>query len=494
MRSAGNSAGFTLVELLVALAIFMVIMGSLAMMLSGAANTASQGYALMAAMEKARGAMSVLESDLKTAFSSREKSQYFQFYGEPNGFMYSGQLYNGGFGRVTYAVHADNSRAQMQGTDQYEQITLSLPWGSVALQFARILCPVSPANAAFPNIDKNSDGAHDIAKYSIGGATSDVLSPAPYLSAWNVIDAADEPRPKNGFSQYAAALFAGFYPVPAEAQADFNYPLDFTLRVQRGVLLRYEERGQGTLSEFSNPIMTGLFASSDGQTSLVSPFGSALAAGSVLAQLPASTGEKLDRLQQNHYWVRMLTGNLPLNGTVDPFTPHPAFWLEDGGSSGLSWRKYVVTEGILVSAGLVFPDSDQVIMGVDNALGGALVTINALDLSSFFSYGIEDGSDRKLFNTLWNMTPVALPGGTGGARPIFNYFLFGTTDQFADALRVQVYDYAPGDPLKPRQPAWVAPGFWIFGDPPRSGAPPFHQWFQQKVDIPSAYLRGDTGT
>ncbi len=507
MRSARHNAGFTLVELLVALAIFMVIMGSLAMLLSGAVNTTSQGYAMMNAMERARGAMAVLEADLKTAFSSPEKRQFFQFYGEPNGFMYSGQLSSGGFGRVTYAVHTDNATPPMQGLGGYETVTLMLAWSSVAEQFARVLCPVPPPptqTLTVANIDKNGDGVHDITMAGVDAS----VDPA-FLLAWNAA------KPGNGFDLYAERLF-NTQIMPGSMPPNPDDQMEFTLRIQRGVLLRYEERGQGTLSQFSDPTMRNLFAF-DGNSSLVSPFGSAADDTSLLARFPAATAEKLDRLQQNHYWVRRLTGNLPLNGVVDPFTASMPmnFWKEDGNSDGKSWRDYVVTEGILVSAELVLPDTDQPVMGFDSALlndsgapGGRTVAINALDLSSFFSFGIENGSVSKQFNTLWNMASVELPSLAGLpppvsiSRPMFNYFLYGTpvnpvqnnAAAFAEALRVQVYDYAPGDPMKPRLPAWVAPGFWIFGDPPRSGAPPFHQWFQQKADIPSAFLRENSGT
>ena len=480
MRNARHSAGFTLVELLVALAIFMLIMGSLAMLLSGSISTVNQSYAMMNAMERARGAMAVLESDLKTAFVSPEKRQFFQFYGEPNGFMYSGQLVNGGFGRVTYAVHVDNANPPMQGIGSSETVSFVMPYGDVARQFARVLCPVSPDDKTASNIDKNDDGVPDI---TIAGVDASVTTSE--LDAWNAA------KPNNGFDLYAERIFRQIY--PGIAPADFEYPIEFTIRIQRGVLLRYEERGQSTLSEFSDSAMSGIFTSADGQSSIAAPFGSPAAAQSVLAEFPQETGEKLDRLQKNHYWVRMLSGNLPLNGVVDPFTPLPKFWAEDGRTDGKRWRDFVVTEGILVAAELVLPGTDQVILGQDSATGKAAM-INALDMSSFFSFGIEDGSDRKSFNTLWNMPSVSAAGVADPGKPMFNYFLFGTPETFAEALRVQVYNYTPGDPLKTRLPAWVAPAFWIFGDPPRTGAPPFHQWFQQKVDIPSAYLRDSTGT
>lgn len=490
VRNAKHSAGFTLVELLVALAIFFVIMGSLAALLAGAVRTVNQGYALMNAMERARGAMSGLEADLKTAFVSPEKKQHFQFYGEPNGFLYSGQLVTGGFGRVTYAVHVDNAVPPMMGNGGYETVSLVLAYSAVAQQFAKVLCPVSPMNPAAVNIDKNSDGVHDITLAGLDAAPT-----AEELDAWNASKTSLVPY--NGFDRYSERIFTQIYRqfLGVQPPRDFDDPVEFTLRIRRGVLLRYEERGQGSLTSFSDPLMTGLFASGDGVTSLVSPFGSASSVTSLLAEFPEATRERLDQLQQSHYWVRMLSGNLPLNTEVDPFLPLPSFWTEDGGTSGQSWRNYVVTEGILVSADLVIPETDRVVTA-QNSAQGTDVAVSVFDMASFFSYGIEDGTDRKWFNTLWSMPGVSLTSDRTGAvvKPMFSYFLSGSAADFADALGVEVHGYSAGDPLKPRLPAWVAPGFWIFGDPPRTGAPPFHQWFQQKVDIPSAYLRQGAGT
>ena len=519
-----RTGGFSLVELLVALAIFIVIMGSLAALLSGAVDTARQGYALMNAMERARGSMSVLEADLKTAFATPQNRQNFQFYGEPNGFLYSGQLSSGGFGRVTYAVHEDNAQpAGMQGQPTGagappDEVTLLIPWGDVARQFARVLLDRNPSKGGLPNIDKNGDGAPDI---SIQGypAAATAISDTDY--------ALYQTSQTGWFDAYSAHVFQTVYGV---MPADFNEPVEFTLRIRRGVLLRYEERGQGTMTQFSSPVMTQLFARATTEQpspldpeniySLVHPLGSAEDETSVLASFPDATREQLDRLQQAHYWVRMLSGSIPLNGMVDPFVantngagPMPPFWSEDGNASGPSWRNYVVTEGILVAAELVRPGTDQVIRGIDHTQlddagnPGRAVPVNALDISSFFFYGLEDGANSPTFNTLWDMPRVTLAGNPGVSRPMFGYFLFGgdaaplskfymntgAADLFAEALRTQVYDYSPGDPLKPRLPAWVAPGFWIFGDPSRTGAAPFHQWFQQKVDIPSAYLRPETG-
>ncbi|HQL96434.1 MAG TPA: hypothetical protein PL005_17300, partial [Candidatus Hydrogenedentes bacterium] len=63
-------------------------------------------------------------------------------------------------------------------------------------------------------------------------------------------------------------------------------------------------------------------------------------------------------------------------------------------------------------------------------------------------------------------------------------------DAFLSAGDTSQPEQTAGDPVGSRLPAWVAPGFWLFAAAPSSGLPPMTQWYQQKVDLPAAYMRG----
>lgn len=108
-RTAARRRGFTLVELLVAIAIFVTVMASVALVFNGAVRTSKQGFQNQEAYELARGAMKVIERDLSRAFTNRNRGDVFNFYGTPIGFTYVGLIYANessapNMARVTYVI------------------------------------------------------------------------------------------------------------------------------------------------------------------------------------------------------------------------------------------------------------------------------------------------------------------------------------------------------------------------------------------------------
>ncbi len=123
-RAAGGSArarGFTLVELLVALTIFVTVMASVALVFNGAVRTSKQGFQNQEAFELARGAMKILERDLSRAFTNRDHGDNFSFYGTPIGFTYVGLISADessapNMSRVTYVIyHLDPTLDNLAG-------------------------------------------------------------------------------------------------------------------------------------------------------------------------------------------------------------------------------------------------------------------------------------------------------------------------------------------------------------------------------------------
>ncbi|MCC6144037.1 MAG: prepilin-type N-terminal cleavage/methylation domain-containing protein, partial [Candidatus Hydrogenedentes bacterium] len=108
-----RDAGLTLVELMVAMAIFVTVLSGTLLLFNGAISTVRQGYRTMEAFEKARGSMTVLERDLTGAFTARDVGQDFQFYGRPNGFTFVGNV-DGSMARVTYAVNDRAARGEFR--------------------------------------------------------------------------------------------------------------------------------------------------------------------------------------------------------------------------------------------------------------------------------------------------------------------------------------------------------------------------------------------
>ena len=91
-RQSHGRAGFSLVELLVASAIFLVLLGGIAALYSNALRTVLFGYQAQGAFEKVRASLSVLERDLAGAFSARPYGDRYNFFGTGQGFTFVGRL------------------------------------------------------------------------------------------------------------------------------------------------------------------------------------------------------------------------------------------------------------------------------------------------------------------------------------------------------------------------------------------------------------------
>ena len=103
-------AGFSLIELLVAIVIFITVMSGVTLLFSGAIRASKQGFQNQDAFEVARGAMDIIERDLNRSFTSRDHGDVFNFYGTPIGFTFVGMVSadessNPNLARVTYVIH-----------------------------------------------------------------------------------------------------------------------------------------------------------------------------------------------------------------------------------------------------------------------------------------------------------------------------------------------------------------------------------------------------
>lgn len=402
-RSA--SAGFTLVEMLVSMAIFLVIMGSIALLISGTTRTVRQGYAMLNNMERARNALAVLEQDIKVAFTTDDTRGLTRFYGEPNGFMYLGALKDGAFGRVAYVIRpaADTFLVEMP-----------LKWSEARELFLR----QAPTEAA---------------------------------------------------------LFESVYP---PLNGSDNY-YDFNVMIRLGSLLRYETRsGATSLNAF-------------GQSLAVD--GNGYVSGFAGLAAPLRNGTYFLEALNNRDMMHRMTGGMPLYGFPRiPYhvLPGADFW-QDGptpaaGGPPFQWADYEVVENLIVEA--VLCDGGSPVYRTD-PVSGLSRPVSALDLSAFFFYGMEDGASVPVFNTLYNnpasrayLAGMAANPGPDGAEDLA--LAFQAAGDTAEA------EQTAGDPLGARLPAWLAPGFWLYAAPANSGMAPMTQWYQQKVDLPAAYMRG----
>lgn len=96
-------------ELLIAVAVFGTLMAGVSLLMTSAVRTVRQAEQTREAFDLARGAMRVLQDDLVSAYSARERGDVFQFYGTPIGMTFVALVETEEripqLARITYALH-----------------------------------------------------------------------------------------------------------------------------------------------------------------------------------------------------------------------------------------------------------------------------------------------------------------------------------------------------------------------------------------------------
>ena len=111
--SPESTRGFTLMELLVAMTIFITIMASVTLMFNAVVRTTKIGYQNQRAYEVVRGVFDTIEADVTRAYTSRETGLKDTFYGTPYGFTFIGMIDADGNGnynlaRISYVIYSDS--------------------------------------------------------------------------------------------------------------------------------------------------------------------------------------------------------------------------------------------------------------------------------------------------------------------------------------------------------------------------------------------------
>lgn len=109
-RRHSTARGFTLVELLVSMSIFVTIMAGVFLMFNSAVRVTKQAYLNQAAYETVRGTFDTIEADLIRSFTSRDTGHKHTFYGTPIGFTFIGMVSpdndgDNNLARITYVIY-----------------------------------------------------------------------------------------------------------------------------------------------------------------------------------------------------------------------------------------------------------------------------------------------------------------------------------------------------------------------------------------------------
>lgn len=233
--------GFTLVEVMVAMAILVTVLSSVVLLYTGAVRTTLNGYANIDNREIGRTVLNAMERDLETAFTAREYGKFYQFHGTPNGFSYVGVLPNGQLGRVSYVMNRLD--------DEYDYQSNFVIGFRLMLERA-----IQQASAGATNPPQ---AGIDFARKLVVGLITDETLPALTLDAYdNAVT--------QGLADLAAQQSGGsdlFWRLGTLQAVDTSgtlvsfedYPVEMIVNVETTYLLRLEEPGVSDLTSFDLP-------------------------------------------------------------------------------------------------------------------------------------------------------------------------------------------------------------------------------------------------
>lgn len=516
-----SQAGFTLTELLVATAIFVILMSALVTLFSSAIAAVRQGYASIDTFETGRMANSTFSRDLNGAFTAREHGDTYNFYGRPDGFMFVGALANGQIGRVTYVMHPSpgNTKVRMKVTER---------WGVVEANMRRQVERISR--------QRGYNGA-TVTSYSDG-----------------TIDVVDD------FYEYSD--FSGTRRYTADEWVEFDVEIDLES------LVRYEETGASDLDTFDmyvkldggglpiqldwpyvDPINPGNDATpavaTDGdfqQQFLVGaidptpgdltydmremfrfintgggaphPSGDQL----YLRALGRDTFDQMLKARKREFWLRMLSGE-PMNMptlTADATYGSVGYWHDErlNAPNTRNMRvlnEYLIADGIVARTRLLQPDTENYVFvdlpPVGPVPGPEDILPDILDAEVMFSYGDGGLAPVNYFNDIENLRNPDDPHSAGGGPVNVPTLLAQGATGFSDVDLIEA-DKALADtmlgnrsnrknlgsPLAPRIPSVVTTDFWVTRTRTRPGAPDILKRFSQTVQIPTAQGRSVSTT
>ncbi len=451
-----QTLGLTLVELLIAMGIFLIIMSGVTLLFANASSSVTQANMAMEGYESARASMARLERDFSLAFVSRETGSTNHFYGQPNGLCFTGALESGRLSRITYAIQPRHDKAfntttsqpivdlinrakrydQRRGIANSDPKSAELALGQYLTAKEIVWTPDSVTNVELPIrvvpaalIRYEESGAADLETFPLPSADNKLV--------WPNIEVLWDNRNDD---------------TPAISPDDPLYCEMHKALIQAGSAVSCP------ISSYDLDIRKLL---DDNQTSPTAPKMSMLGPKVVKAILTAKRPELWLRLIVNNWQYDEFAAACRDSGLKLPVVSAP----ED----------YELIGNVLWGA---FMDEDPL-------LYPGFAGFDVLEIPPLFQY--TDGNYVKdqpvvtnTFNALENIA-----GYTGFFQGPLGIDGFDIALQTAADSGTDV-----GSPMDLRLPYSVEVGFWIMLESRSPSVNDFRQWFTQIIEIPSAFTRG----
>lgn len=499
-----GSPGFTLVELLVSVAIFLTVITGVFALYSGAVETVKRGNNDMQRMADARVTLKKMEDDLKVAFTGREFGEPYQFYGRPEGFMFVGKLSDGKDGRVTYVINPNAATESFTSelvepyADVLERVSTqvteavtnaAMATGLNALDAGALAIPIAQdAVATFRNIypepidiDPNTARNEGIFEFPVNVTTYslvryeepdvrdlDTFNLPPWTSGdvfaqWPIIDGG-EPTQDSVYSQPETTGDELLYSFLVRGLGDLRYNGSSS-----GTDLRILKRDYFSQRSYSSTQQ--------------------------LYSVDANTVKMIVESRRREYWIRLLADDpsvVTADADVNPgaFGWSPRKWTNDPAVAEKPYLpEYVLTQRILNRATLLIPGSGDAFSYSFADPNGRTntVALDGLRVPGIFRYGFdksafsETDTTASYLNTMERLASYMDFYNNPSPNSLQNLDVSLQAIQ-ASGGNSPVY---AGTPMVPRLPSLVQIRFWIVDEKVLPNAPDFRRLFTQLVEVPS---------
>lgn len=499
--SRGSRRGFTLVELIVAMAIFTIIMGGVMVMFTTVTSSVRRGYRTMDLFDATHGALLTVERDIQSAFSAPATGADFHFYGEPNGFVFVGIAPDGKLGRLTYAVHVDTSRLTSPLADwRGETMTLSVERADMVARYGTDFTTLYyPGTDAYLDVEVEvvyglllryyEEDVNEVTRFEkldtfegIDGKTFVSRIQPPHLPFPSLLKGATFEA--STYRTKGIPWIFNDYP----NNLNFWTPLDVSVPWHIKEKISVVEKCHYWMQMLNGPrIMpsgTGYFPWTDNPT-LNNPF-------AIWA-----VSDVFDQFWYDHIPFKNLSvagvASLGLPAGFESFVPVPGSSTDTYGRSFL-WD-HVVARDFALFAWLINPDTGRPVS----------YDINVVDIDPVFQYAVESGLAQennkvKNFNTLFNLNFTdnvdddADLGGMNAVDALLDTLVNNPSDtalmgKAVEEMTTSHQFYDLGDPIQSRLPSAFDINLFVISPPVTTSAPPDVFKFSQTIHIPSGFLR-----
>ena len=426
------TAGFTLPELLVALAIFATVMSGLFLLFNGVNRTVRQNTAITENFEIGRSLLYVMQEDLLSAFTAREYGDKYQFYGRPDGFMFVGNRSGGGLRRINYVI----CRSPGVAGEQFRTVIMERP----------------------------SDVAERIQAQAREEAVRRNLSRED-----------QELAPQTALQAYLAAYDTGE-----------DLPIEHQAVVTTGALLRYEE-DKNNLDSFDG--FTAAWLDEDSEFSMFPELMEMLQLARTvrtaanpdrqLHTIDAGVIQTMMDARRRQAWLEVLSWNF--EGATAGKNPRD-YVIAD---------RILLSANPLnpdTGAPLFLPPPLPPGILMDIMYLPAYFYYGKGDIGSDRQVLL-----KSYFNANENLDPLDMGGGDVGYLDFLRApspdMLVAFDRTLTRARQDKSRSSLAGSPLDPALPYVVVPGFWIMMERTQIGMADLRRWFSQMVHVPSAFTR-----